>query len=85
MNYLQILAIRVEQREETAVEVQKTLTKFGCSICARLGLHNQESGKCAPEGLLILQLCSEPSISNELESKLNSIAGVKARLVDLSD
>ena len=85
MNCLQIMAIRVEQRECTAVEVQKTLTEYGCSICARLGLHNQESDKCSPQGLLILQLCSNQEISKELENKLNSIDGVKAKLVDISD
>lgn len=85
MNCLQIMAIRVEQRESTAVEVQKTLTEYGCSIAARLGLHNNEVDKCSPKGLLILQLCSEAEVSKELECKLNQIDGVKAKLVDLSE
>lgn len=85
MNYLQIMAIRVEQRETTAVEVQKTLTEYGCYIATRLGLHNNEQDKCSPKGLLILQLNSDLKISEELEEKLNLIDGVKAQLVDLSD
>ncbi|MGI6442293.1 MAG: hypothetical protein GXZ13_04515 [Synergistaceae bacterium] len=85
MNCLQIMAIRVEQRESTAIEVQKTLTEYGCAISVRLGLHNNVLDKCSPKGLLILQLCSELKVSKELEHKLNLIDGVKAKLVDLSE
>ena len=85
MNCLQIMAVRVDNRETTAVEIQKVLTEFGCSIRTRLGLHDQPAGNvCSPMGLLILQLCSESETSKELEKKLNAIDGVKAQLVDLA-
>ncbi len=86
MNCLQILAVRVEQREEAAVNVQKILTEYGCSIMTRLGLHDRTSDNtCSPSGILLLQLCSPESISKELEKKLDAIAGVKAKLVNLAD
>ena len=85
MNCLQIMAVRVAQREATAVAVQKILTDFGCSIRTRLGLHDQEENACSPHGLLILQLSSDAATSAELERRLNAIEGVKAKLVDLSD
>ena len=44
MNCLQIMAVRVDKRETTAVEVQKVLTEYGCSIRTRLGLHDQPAG-----------------------------------------
>jgi len=85
MNCLQIMAVRVDNRETTAVEIQKVLTEFGCSIRTRLGLHDQPAGNvCSPMGLLILQLCSEAKVSQELEKKLNAIDGIKAQLVDLA-
>lgn len=85
MNCLQIMAVRVAQREATAVAVQKILTDFGCSIRTRLGLHDQADNVCSPHGLVILQLCSDKATSAELEKQLNAISGVKAQLVDLSD
>jgi hypothetical protein len=86
MSCLQILAVRVEQREEAAVNVQKILTEYGCSIRTRLGLHDQASDNtCSPSGILLLQLCCDKKTSQELEKKLAAVAGVKAKLIDLAD
>ena len=86
MNCLQIMAVRLGQREKTAIEVQKVLTDFGCSIRTRLGLHDQPADNaCSPQGLLIRQLCCDDDTSKALETKLNSIEDVKARLVNLAD
>ncbi len=51
MNCFQIMAVKVEQRDTAAVEVQKILTEYGCSIRTRLGLHDQADDKtCSPSG-----------------------------------
>lgn len=85
-NCLQVMAVRITERDKAAVEVQKVLTDYGCSICTRLGLHDQSANNaCMPSGLLILQLCGEVSNSRELEAKLNAISGVKAKYINLSD
>ncbi len=85
MNCFQIMAVRIEQREATAVQVQKILTDYGCSIRTRLGLHDQTNDNtCSPSGILILQLACEESVAAELESKLNAVQGVKVRLVNLA-
>ena len=85
MNCYQIMAVRIMNRDESAVAVQKVLTEYGCSIVTRLGLHDQsDHGTCSPSGLLVLQLCSDEATSKALESKLNALNGVKARLTDLS-
>ena len=86
MNCYQIMAVRIFDRSKSAVDVQKVLTEYGCSILTRLGLHDQSApGTCSPSGLLVLQLCGSSEESKELEKKLNAIDGVKARLADLSD
>ena len=86
MNCYQIMAIRIYDRDKSAVEVQRVLTEYGCSILTRLGLHDQSTpGTCSPDGLLVLQLCCCNETSKELESKLNALNGVKVQLVDLSD
>lgn len=86
MNCYQIMAVRITDRGKSAVDVQKILTEYGCSVMTRLGLHDQSvPGTCSPAGLLVLQLCSDAETSKELERKLNALDGVKAQLVDLSD
>jgi hypothetical protein len=77
------MVVRVEERTSAAVEVQKLLTEFGCSIRMRLGLHDQgENNTCSPSGVLLLQLCCEAKDAKELEEKLGKIDGVKAQLVN---
>lgn len=86
MNYYQIMAVRIFDRAKSAVEVQKVLTEYGCSIVTRLGLHDQSApGTCSPAGLLVLQISCPHETSIELEKRLNALDGVKAKLVDLSD
>jgi len=72
MNCFQIMAVKIEQRETTAVEVQKILTEYGCHI-----------NTCSPSGILILQLCCGEDLAEELNKKLNEVHGVKAKLVNL--
>ena len=85
MNCFQIMAVRIEQRDATAVEVQKVLTEYGCSIRTRLGLHDQTNDNtCSPSGILILQLACDEHTAEDLNNKLNVISGVKAKLVNLA-
>ncbi len=85
MNCFQIMAVRIEQRDATAVEVQKVLTEYGCSIRTRLGLHDQtDDNTCSPSGILILQLACSENVAEELNKKLSVIAGVKTKLVNLA-
>lgn len=79
-----IVGVRIENRDKSAVEVQKVLTEYGCYIRSRLGLHDQEpSGVCSPGGVLLLQLCSNDKEAKKLEKALDTIDGVKAKLIDL--
>jgi len=79
----QIMAIRIDDREETAVKVQEILTRHGCEIKTRLGLHDVEGGVCSPSGTLILQLCGTAEQGRSVEKELTTISGVKAKFVDL--
>ncbi|MGI5908401.1 MAG: hypothetical protein ACOX8O_07235 [Christensenellales bacterium] len=76
-----IMVIRIRKRTDKAPTVQTVLTEFGCSIKTRLGLHETDDDACSETGILILQLCGGGYA--ELESALNEIEGVKAKLVEL--
>lgn len=73
-----IVGVKINDRVHHAEEVQKILTEYGCSIKARIGLH--ETGSiCAPDGVLLLQMCAEKHVSEELITKLNALNGVTAK------
>ncbi|MFA6816992.1 MAG: hypothetical protein WCS73_11930 [Lentisphaeria bacterium] len=76
------LLVMVDHREHAAVNVQKTLTAWGCLIKARLGLH-QTQEHCSDNGLIFCELGGDPDKQEELTRKLNLIKGVKAERVTL--
>ncbi len=82
MGCFNIMAVLVNHRLKNSTEIQKVLTEFGCIIKVRLGLH--ETGDfCSDEGLIILQLSGNKEEILGFESKLNSIEGVKAQVIEL--
>ncbi|WP_409372115.1 hypothetical protein [Pseudobacteroides cellulosolvens] len=71
------MAIVISHRSKNAPDVQKVLTKFGCMIKVRLGLH--EAGNvCSEEGLIVLQLAGDSSEIKNFQEELNAIEGVRA-------
>lgn len=64
-----IIGIKINNRIDTAVELQSILTKYGCIIKTRIGLHEEINGRCSPKGLILLEILddeSSVSIANEL-------------------
>lgn len=67
-----ILGIRLDNRAQTALEFQKILTNYGCIIKTRLGLHDVSDNKCAPNGVILLEVIddAEAEIFKDELSKL---------------
>ncbi len=77
-----ILIVMLEQRRETAQELQGILSEAGCFIKTRLGLH--ETGEnCADYGTVILELTGTPQEIKSLEERIGKIPRVKAKLVEM--
>lgn len=74
-----LVAVKIGQREKSAIDVQKILTNFGCSIKIRLGLHDVPSDACSPAGLVILQVIDTEENIKEFLSKLNAVEDVTAK------
>ncbi|HPN84470.1 MAG TPA: hypothetical protein PK821_03940 [Victivallales bacterium] len=79
-----IMVVLVGKRKTAAINVQKTLTAWGCLIKMRLGLHDGVLKNCSEKGLIICELVGDDAKIKELTRKLNIIKGVKAELVSLS-
>ena len=82
MRTYHIMTVLINHRRDTAKEVQKQLTKHGCSIKVRLGLHEADV-ECAEDGLLVLQLTGEVKEMEALSEGLNELDGVKANLTHM--
>lgn len=54
-----IFGIKLDNRTQTAVDFQKVLTHFGCSIKTRLGLHDVNNNVCSPNGLILLEIIDD--------------------------
>lgn len=78
-----ILAILQENRTETAPKVQDILTRFGCYIRVRLGLHDAALDRCTNTGLILLQLCGEEVPIGEIEAELAKVPYVKVKSMSL--
>ncbi len=82
MNQYTIMTVLINHRSDIAEDVQILLTKFGCNIKMRLGLH-EASTICAEDGLIILQLTGAKSDINALSNSLNGVEGVKTQMITL--
>jgi hypothetical protein len=77
------MALMLDNRYQEAVRVQSILTKHGCMIRMRLGLHETRD-ECAPNGLILLHLNGEPEEATELERDLNEVEGVHVKKMELT-
>lgn len=78
-----ILCILVGKRKDTAVNVQKILTAWGCLIKTRLGLHDGTLDDCSESGVILLELVGEADKIQELSRKLELLDDVHSELVEL--
>lgn len=78
-----IMTIVQDNRVETAVKVQDVLTKYGCHIRVRLGLHDAALGTCTNSGIILLQLCGEDVPVKSMEQELQQIPDVKVKYMIL--
>jgi len=76
-----IMAILINKRSNAVPRVQEILTKFGCIIRIRLGVHEVEA--CSEEGLVLLQLCGNKEDISQLENELTRLDLVRIKKMSL--
>lgn len=76
MKEIRILGLHLTDRVKEAVKVQDILTKFGCSIKTRLGLHEIYNDLCSTDGIIILELCGSTEEMAKLENELLKVEGL---------
>jgi len=78
-----VIAVKVSDREGVAQDLQKVLTKHGCLIKVRLGLHDIPANSCSPAGLVLMEVEGDPAEMKVLVSELNALASVSAKHIAL--
>jgi hypothetical protein len=78
-----VLLIYMSTRHETAEQVQKILSAWGCFIKTRLGIHDGVLDNCTDTGLIFIELVGELEKHKEIERKLNLVKNVDAQLIQL--
>lgn len=76
-----VMSVLVNKRTEDAPRFQEVITKHGCLIRVRLGVHEVET--CSEDGLIMLQLCGEDDEVQALLKEINGLHSVRARLMKL--
>lgn len=84
MSSYYIIGVRMDNRIDNAVKFQEVLTKNGCMIKTRLGLHDIIDDDCANDGIIVLQPYGSKEDVEALVNELNSLEGITARYIDLN-
>lgn len=84
MSCYYIIGIRLDNRTHNAVKFQEVLTKNGCRIKTRLGLHEVSDNTCANDEIIVLQPYGTKEDVEALVKELNSVEGVTAKYIDLN-
>jgi len=74
-----ILGVFITDRQKEAGKVQNVLTKYGCSIKTRLGLHEVTDDVCSASGLMLLELTGDVSEMDKLEKELVAVEGTQTQ------
>ncbi len=67
-----IFGIHISQRVENVPALQAALTKYGCSIRTRLGIHDADSTSCSPSGLVLVDV-----FGPDMEAFYGELQGLK--------
>lgn len=79
-----IMAIKISPRNKIAPKFQEILTKNGCIIKTRLGLHEAGSDSCSQCGLILLELLNKNKQDIEnLSKELSFLDGVTVKLLEI--
>ena len=74
-----ILGIHITDRVNKVSDVQAVLTKFGCTIKTRLGLHEVVDDFCSRDGIILLELTGYREEYFKLENELLKIDGLEVK------
>jgi hypothetical protein len=77
-----IFGIHVVNRPENVPPVQACLTKYGCNIRTRLGIHDASETACSPSGLILVDAFGDDATVEAFYHELGEMKGVELKRMD---
>lgn len=78
-----IFGVHISHRTENVPAVQALLSKYGCNIRTRLGLHDADATSCSPSGLLLVDVFGPET--EEFYAELSKVEGVDLQRMDFAE
>jgi hypothetical protein len=78
-----IFGIHIDQRTENVPALQATLSKYGCNIRTRLGIHDADATSCSPSGLVLVDVFGAET--EAFYKELSTLKGVGLQRMDFPE
>jgi hypothetical protein len=79
MKEVRILGVMINDPAKGADKIQSILTKYGCVIRTRLGMHDMDEEYASDTGLMLLELIGDMHECLRLENELLALDGVEVQ------
>ena len=76
MKEVRVLGVMINDPSKGADRIQNILTKYGCTIRTRLGIHDIDQEYASKTGLMLLELVGDMQECLRLENELLALEGV---------
>jgi len=77
MNKTVVFGILLSKRTDSAPKFQEIITKHGCIINTRIGLHHASKSSCPLGGVILLDLIGEDQEIQALENDLKTLPEIQ--------
>jgi ACT domain-containing protein len=74
-----IVGIHIQDRHGKVPDMQGILTKYGCSIKTRVGLHTVTEDYCSPAGIILLETAGPRSDVEGMVAALEKLENVDVK------
>jgi hypothetical protein len=78
-----IFGIHVSSRVENVPGLQAVLTKYGCNIRTRLGIHDADNTSCSPSGLVLVDVFGTET--EDFYKELQAQKGLDVQRMDFAE
>ena len=75
MERVTILGVLLANRVETSPKFQEIISKHGCNIKTRIGLHTVVENKCSADGVILLEVIGNDDEVESLKKDIETIPG----------
>jgi len=72
-----ILGVLLHKRAEYSKDLQEVLSRHGCIIKTRIGIHNVANNLCSPDGVILLDVIGSDSDIKALENDIKALEGAE--------